>query len=312
MTERTGMRSRSWLAPCLCLCCCLCFTSRVRAAPESARATFWIRGVQQLSFAGDSGRRAFAATVGLNLPWEFLLAQTLAVPPASSEPSNTHDSSERATTHATAPPAQGQDDVQALRSPASAVRERTGSGAEAAPPAALTPLLVRATLMRAYRAQGADAADTRLESLDARSRWSAALPELRLRAARATDESQRLAPTVDDPYRYTRDGGTDLAFEVRLTWHLSGLVFSAPEVSVERLRSERAQRRAELRREVLKLLFAWQRARLVVADPDALDEERQAAALTRLEAELTLNALTGGWFDESRPQQVESSRSRAR
>jgi hypothetical protein len=176
------------------------------------------------------------------------------------------------------------------------------------PTLTLTPFLVRATLARAYRAQGADDAETRLESLDSRSRWSAALPELRLRAARATDESQRLAPTIDDPYRYTRDGGTDLAFEVRLTWRLSGLVFNAPEVSVERIRSERAQRRAELRREVMKLLFAWQRARLVSEDANALEEERDAAALTRLEAELTLNALTGGWFNEHRPREVELPR----
>jgi len=159
---------------------------------------------------------------------------------------------------------------------------------------------VRATLTHAYAAQGVDAAEGRLRSLDARSRWSAALPELRLRAARATDESQRLAPTVSDPYRYTRDGGTDVAFEVRVTWRLSGLLFSASEVSVERIRLQRAERRAELHREVLKLLFTWQRARLGVDAADALEEERREAALTKLEAELTLNVLTGGWFNEGR------------
>jgi len=275
--------------------------SPAHAAPDSAEPTFWIRGVQQLHFAPDSGRRDFAATLGLSLPWQFLLAQ--AAPPPS-EPTSPDDPEERQATDARAAPAESTPAV-----PTPNPRPHAGP----APRTPLTPSLMRATLERAYEAQGADEAEGRLESLDARSRWSAALPELRLRAARATDQSQRLAPTIDDPYRYTRDGGTDLAFEVRLTWRLSGLLFNAPEVSVERIRSERAQRRAELRREVLKLLFAWHRAGLVSEDAAALDEERQAAMLARLEAELTLNALTGGWFEAGRLHELEfSDRTRRR
>lgn len=261
----------------------------LRAASDPPEATFWIRGIQQLYFAPDSGRRDFAATLGLTLPWELLWAQATA-PTAA----------EQRATDATSTASPQQNSAAAVRAPrARAEPER------AFPKSVLTPSLVQATLTRAYRAQGADEAESRLESLDSRSRWSAALPEVRVRAARATDESLRLTPTIDDPYRYTRDGGTDHAFEVRLTWRLSSLVFNVPEVSIERIRSERAHRRAELRREVLKLLFAWQRARLVAADVNALEEERRDAALTRLEAELTLNALTGGWFNGPRPAEVD-------
>lgn len=290
------MRCRSFLAPCLCSGFCFCSPTSASAATDPPEATFWIRGIQRLYFASDSGRRDFAATVGVNLPWELLLAQA-APPPASS-------ASGRAEEPTVTDAAPAPREARARAAPQTTAAQPAGRARRAA---ALTPSLVQETLARAYRAQGAEEAESRLSSLESRSRWSAALPELRLRAARATDESQRLSPTIDDPYRYTRDGGTDIAFEVRLTWDLSGLVFSAPEVSVERIRSERAQRRAELRREVMKLLFAWQRARLVAKDADALEDERQQAALESLEAELTLNALTGGWFNEQRPHEVEGS-----
>jgi len=289
------MRCRSLLWP-LCSSFCLGLPTAARAASDPPEATFWIRGVQRLYFANDSGRRDFAAAVGVNLPWELLLAQA-APSPGSDEPSRAEVPT--ATDVAPTPRA-----ARARAAPGTTTAQRAGRTGRAT---ALTASLVRETLTRAYRAQGAEDAEGRLESLEARSRWSAALPELRLRAARATDESQRLSPTIDDPYRYTRDGGTDIAFEVRLTWDLSGLVFTAPEVSVERIRSERAQRRAELRREVLKLLFAWHRARLVAKDTNTLDEEREQAVLTSLEAELTLSALTGGWFNERRPNEVAAA-----
>jgi hypothetical protein len=285
-TEKKVMRCPSLLA------FCVCFPTPAWGASDQTEATVWMRGVQLLYFAGDSGRREFAATVGLNLPWELWLAQRTA-PPTPEAPDRGHEAPERTVTDAapSVPKTEAERaaplvPVRRARSPASSTR--------------LTPSLLRETLTHVYRAQGVDDAESRLKSLDARSRWSAALPELRLRAARATDESERLAPTVSDPYRYTRDGGTDVAFEVRVTWRLSGLLFNASEVSVERIRLQRAQRRAELHREVLKLLFTWQRARLVLEAPDAIEEERSEAALTKLEAELTLNVLTGGWFDEAR------------
>jgi hypothetical protein len=90
------------------------------------------------------------------------------------------------------------------------------------------------------------------------------------------------------------------------------LWFTPNELGVERLRQARVQRRAALQRQVLKILFAWQRAFLASRDAGAFVEQRSAAALDALEAELTLNALTGGWFKESRVLDVVAEQKPAR
>ena len=107
----------------------------------------------------------------------------------------------------------------------------------------------------------------------------------------------RLQPTLDDPYRYTRDGGSGVILEARLSWRLWKLVFAPAELAVERLRQARAQRRRAFEKEVIKALFAWQRAVLLARDAGALVEEREQALVDALEAELRLKVLTGGWFD---------------
>jgi len=161
---------------------------------------------------------------------------------------------------------------------------------------ALTPELARGTVRAALRAGGSGRARMRLDSLESRARSSAALPELSLRAARSTDESLRLTPTVDDPYRYSQAGGTSLLFEARLGWKLDRLVFADEELGVERLRGERARAEARLVERVLALLFAWERARGALADPELLEVERLLAELEILKAEVSLDLLTGGWF----------------
>jgi hypothetical protein len=158
--------------------------------------------------------------------------------------------------------------------------------------------LAREVVGAALRAAGAAAVEARLSSLSKRARTSAALPELRLRGGRSTDESLRLYPTSDDPYRYSQAGGAELFFEVRLTWKLDRLVFSTAELRVEQLRRWRAQARAHLVRRVLELLFAWQRARARQAILTLLPEERAAAVLDELEAEAVLDVLTAGWFSD--------------
>jgi hypothetical protein len=161
---------------------------------------------------------------------------------------------------------------------------------------ALTPELARRTVRAALRVGGSGRARTRLDSLESRARSSAALPELSLRAARSTDESLRLTPTIDDPYRYSQAGGTSLLFEARLGWKLDRLVFADEELGVERLRGERARAEVRLVERVLVLLFAWERARAARADPDLGEAERLLAELEILKAEVSLDLLTGGWF----------------
>ena len=162
----------------------------------------------------------------------------------------------------------------------------------------LSPHLARAVLRVALRAAGFPEWRARLYSLTSRARSSAILPTLRLRAARTTDESLRLTPTIDDPYRYTQAGGASLLFEARLDWKLDRLIFADEELGVERLQNDRANAEARLADRVLKLLVAWQRARLRVGDTSLEPERRALAALEALEAEIHLDLLTDGWFSE--------------
>jgi len=160
----------------------------------------------------------------------------------------------------------------------------------------LDPDLCRRTVQVAVQAAGFGASARRLSSLSGRARTSAALPELRLRGGRATDESLRLTPTSSDPYRYTEAGQSELFFEVRMTWKLDRLVFSEAELRVERLRRERAKAEARLVEQVLRLLFARERARTRLAVAPLLPEERAVAVLEQLEAEAMLDVYTAGWF----------------
>ncbi len=164
----------------------------------------------------------------------------------------------------------------------------------------LRPALARAAVRAALRAHGYPAARRRLSSMASRARVSATLPEVRLRAARTNDESLRLTPTSADPYRYTRAGGSTLWFEARLTWKLDRLVFADEELAVERLRQRRDKARLELVQHVLAALFAWQRALVKAADTSLLPNERTLAELDAIEAEATLDVLTGGWFSKRR------------
>jgi len=175
----------------------------------------------------------------------------------------------------------------------------TAPAMEAVPrlrPALVTPGLARAAVAAAMRAAGSPAVLAQLSSMAARTHTAAILPELFLRAARSTDDSLRLSPTVDDPYHYTALGGAGIWLEARLIWHLDRLVFDREEVAVERLRREHADAMAKLRGRVLEALFAWQRAVLRATDAKASADDLEQAALSRAEQEATLDALTAGWF----------------
>jgi len=56
--------------------------------------------------------------------------------------------------------------------------------------------------------------------------------------------------------------------------------------------------RARLAQQVLRALFDWQRAELKQRDPELSPDEQAEAALRALEAIVTLDVLTGGWFSE--------------
>ncbi|WP_437731927.1 hypothetical protein [Sorangium sp. So ce1335] len=163
-------------------------------------------------------------------------------------------------------------------------------------PVRVTPATAREAVEAALRQARLVDPGARIDALAARARTSSLLPELRLRVSRLVDEAENLAPTEYDPARRTASGGTSLWLEARATWRLDRVVFVDEEIALERLRRERAELQAKLTARVLDLLFAWQRAVALAADPGRSPEEHRAATLEALEAEASLDLLTGGWM----------------
>ena len=155
--------------------------------------------------------------------------------------------------------------------------------------------LARDTVAAAANASGAGARERDLDGIASRARASALLPELRVRVARSRDESLRLAPTTEDPYRFTLAGGNGTVVEGQATFRLNRLLFADEELPVERLRIERERGSERRQARVTARVLAWHRA--VSRELGAADaEERGRAALRRVEAEVELDVLTDGWF----------------
>jgi len=167
------------------------------------------------------------------------------------------------------------------------------------PPAVLplAPTLARESVAAAWRASGLGTDEERVDSLVARSRASALLPDARIRAMRLlTDSTRTTALATTDGTNYYDALGANLALELRLTWRLDRLVFAGEEPTLERVRLERQAARAHLATRTLEVLFAWQRARVTLRKAVAGSDEQIDAELRMGEAEATLDVLTGGWF----------------
>jgi hypothetical protein len=189
-------------------------------------------------------------------------------------------------------------------------RLRSGRSGQIAdpPPSQATPQIelpalqisarvARACVQAAWRTHGWSS-EGDLDRMGSRSRWSAVLPEVRVRAARGWDESFRLAPTDSDPYRSQQVTGTSRWLEGRLIWRLDRVVFSDHEIPIERLRMQRAEARSRLAGKVVGALFDWQKAQLAATDPTLSAQEHLNALVQRTEAEAVLDVLTGGWFSD--------------
>lgn len=178
---------------------------------------------------------------------------------------------------------------------------------EAAPPSsaselswarlqALSSFAQRATVV-ALAVAGVAAERRRLDSLSARARASAALPELRLRAQRNTDQALRWAPTNDDPYRVTQADGAGTTLEASATFRLDRLLFAREELNVERLREQAGSERLKLERRVLDAVLALFKAReLACAAAETETEAKTQQLLRTAELFTELDVLTAGWF----------------
>lgn len=166
----------------------------------------------------------------------------------------------------------------------------------AGPPVRVDPGLARGAVAAAIRRARVATTDERLDGLAARSRSSATLPELRLRAMRVIDEDEALSPTEYDPSRTTLSGGSSTWLEARATWELDRLVFAREEIAVERLRAAHTRAVRQIERDVLGELSRWHRARWRSLDPEAAAELRIEAELEAAAAESSLDVWTDGWF----------------
>ncbi len=174
------------------------------------------------------------------------------------------------------------------------------------PPAAPTPAaprvdpsLARQCVAAAWRTSGLGVDDARIDSLVARSKASALLPETRLRAMRLWDDAAHattLATTADTSYYDAI--GANLVLELRLTWRLDRLLYANDEPTLERVRLERQDARTRLATRTLEALFAWQRAMIEGDRAVAGSREETESRVRAVEAEATLDVLTGGWFSD--------------
>ena len=168
-------------------------------------------------------------------------------------------------------------------------------GSRPSPRLAVKPSLARACVRAAWRAHGMGDLEM-IDAMRSRAKTSALLPDARFRFVRDWDQSYRLSPTNDDPYRLHETTGGGRTVEGMLTWRLNRLLFVDEELSMERLRVQQVQLRSRLAGEVLQALFDWQRARLAIADPSLDDAEHLEAVMREAEATAMLDVLTGGWF----------------
>jgi hypothetical protein len=165
----------------------------------------------------------------------------------------------------------------------------------ARPRAVITAAIARRAVAAAWRASGLGVDDSRIDSMIARSRASALLPEARLRAMRVLNDTSKVDAIPDTTGTYL-SVGANLWLEARLTWRLDRLMFADDEPTLERVRIERHDARARLAAKVIDALFLWQRAIFRAETATAGSKEAVDATLQATEAEATLDVLTGGWF----------------
>lgn len=145
----------------------------------------------------------------------------------------------------------------------------------------------------AERRAGAGLLDDALDGLGARARWSALLPEARVRATRLSDVRLTTDVLVDEN-RFRDQVGDNLALEARLTFRLDRLVFADEEVQLERMRLDRLEVRQRLALRIAEAAARAHRARATLAVVDEGGELAAEAEARLVEADLVLDTLTGG------------------
>jgi hypothetical protein len=251
-------------------------------------------GLEAFVVEKASGASELGALVVLELPLErFVRARTPFAPPAYESRIGEGPGAAWLGAHA----AEGLV-IETERAPIVGIAETTVPKVERAslaPALSVTIEVARSCVRAALRTIGL-ADDNRLDSVGARARSSAALPELRLRAVRTLGESGRISLSEDDPSRYVASGAATNVLEARLTFRLDRLLFADEEITVERARLDRSELRSRIAAKVLQALFEWQKAYALMQDPALSPEDRFSAVLREAESSAILDMMTGGWF----------------
>lgn len=272
-------------------------SARADALSVSVRAAMW-------TLQGDTRGFGYQALLNLTLGFEELLLRRA---PPLAEPSWEPDETLAQTPEAEdeeldeEAPASSAEQAPATTPAATTPTATEDAGDDVARTLESRPFWLSATFARELIAAverhfAGSERDAELLSLGSRSRTAALLPVLRLRAGRGTDQTLRLSPTLDDPDRWLQSGGADFRYEAQATWTLDRLVFTNDEITLERLRLQLDRTRRERLKEALLHLFRWQAARLRSRDPALDPEANLEAQIDELQAEIQLDALSGGWF----------------
>ena len=166
------------------------------------------------------------------------------------------------------------------------------------------PAVVGKLIAAALRVNSNAAGLEQLSGLSTRSRFSATLPEITLRALRSNDQSLRWSPAGTDTYDYTQSGGAGTLLEARASWKLDRLVFADAELAIERLRLEREARREKLLERLFDQLLSWRRATLLLESGELDPEQLVNAELDLYRAQVELDWLTDGAFSRLAPRLV--------
>jgi len=151
---------------------------------------------------------------------------------------------------------------------------------------------IRQLIVAAWRVAGLDREEVAAD-LASRARTSALVPHLQVRVHRGVNGGSRVY-SYDTGDHFSTLDSTQTLVEARLSWRLDRLVFADEEVSIERLKLDRAELKQKVASRVIDLTLRWQRARRAAADSDRLPVEREEAALVATEALLALDAYTDG------------------
>ncbi len=274
-------------------------TRPASAEPQNERATVSV----SLGWRGDGTQSDVSAGARLSLPWDEWLAHS-DPPRGPGERNSKHApvSDKHATTERT-----NLLPVAAERAP-----HATSTTSTSAPPSVHERTLARWLNLRGEDASAALAAGMdregfalvalELGDLRQRARRSAALPQLRLRAMRLTNESAAMMPTSYDPFRQTISGGASLWLEARATWNLDRAVFAPEELRIATLERELRATKERAERRILDTLYGWQAAVAERLDPSASFRECRLAHIKELQLGAELERLTGGWFTRFRAE----------